>query len=274
VANTDLARLRACVGTEPVLLVSVGQQQGSVPREQGAWMGVTVTTVIGTVGGGHLEWEAIAHARALLSDPPQGPTKRHFKLGPSLGQCCGGALDLEFVYLPSDLPAASAQSLFQRLKPPSHPVVLFGGGHVGQAIERALRPLPFDLMWVDSRDEIFPSDIEPSVITENMSPVQDAVVDIKPGAFVLIMSFSHAEDLDVLLACLMRQRRQGDLRFIGLIGSATKWASFSNRALERGFTDAELAQVTCPIGLPSISGKEPAVIAASVVAQLLGFLRG
>jgi xanthine dehydrogenase accessory factor len=274
VANTDLARLRACVGTEPVLLVSVGQQQGSVPREQGAWMGVTVTTVIGTVGGGHLEWEAIAHARALLSDPPQGPTKRHFKLGPSLGQCCGGALDLEFVYLPSDLPAASAQSLFQRLKPPSHPVVLFGGGHVGQAIERALRPLPFDLMWVDSRDEIFPSDIEPSVITENMSPVQDAVVDIKPGAFVLIMSFSHAEDLDVLLACLMRQRRQGDLRFIGLIGSATKWASFSNRARERGFTDAELAQVTCPIGLPSISGKEPAVIAASVVAQLLGFLRG
>ena len=273
-ANTDLARLRACVGTEPVLLVSVGQQQGSVPREQGAWMGVTATTVIGTVGGGHLEWEAIAHARALLSDPPQGPTKRHFKLGPSLGQCCGGALDLEFVYLPSDLPAASAQSLFQRLKPPSHPVVLFGGGHVGQAIERALRPLPFDLMWVDSRDEIFPSDIEPSVITENMSPVQDAVVDIKPGAFVLIMSFSHAEDLDVLLACLMRQRRQGDLRFIGLIGSATKWASFYNRARERGFTDAELAQVTCPIGLPSISGKEPAVIAASVVAQLLGFLRG
>ena len=272
-ANTDLARLRACVGTEPVLLVSVGQQQGSVPREQGAWMGVTATTVMGTVGGGHLEWEAIAHARALLSDPPQGPTKRHFKLGPSLGQCCGGALDLEFVYLPPDLPAASAQSLFQRLKPRTHPVVLFGGGHVGQAIERALRPLPFDLMWVDSRDEIFPADIEPSVITENVSPVQDAVVDIKPGAFVLIMSFSHAEDLDVLLACLMRQRRQGDLRFIGLIGSATKWASFSNRARERGFTDAELAQVTCPIGLPSISGKEPAVIAASVVAQLLGFLR-
>jgi len=77
----------------------------------------------------------------------------------------------------------------------------------------------------------------------------------------------------VLLACLMRQRRQGDLRFIGLIGSATKWASFSNRARERGFTDAELAQVACPIGLSSISGKEPAVIAASVVAQLLGFLR-
>ena len=272
-ANTDLARLRACVGTEPVLLVSVGQQQGSVPREQGAWMGVTETTVIGTVGGGHLEWEAIAHARALLREPPKGPTKRHFKLGPSLGQCCGGALDLEFVHLPTDIPTTSAQSLFQRLKPTSHSVVLFGGGHVGQAIERALRPLPFDLMWVDSRDEIFPPDIESSVITENISPVQDAVVDIKPGAFVLIMSFSHAEDLDVLLACLMRQRRQGDLRFIGLIGSATKWTSFSNRARERGFTDAELAQVTCPIGLPSISGKEPAVIAASVVAQLLGFLR-
>ena len=84
------------------------------------------------------------------------------------------------------------------------------------------------------------------------------------------MSFSHAEDLDVLLACLARQRAHGDLPFIGLIGSATKLASFSSRARARGFTPSELDHITCPIGLPGIAGKEPAVIAASVVAQLLG----
>jgi xanthine dehydrogenase accessory factor len=86
---------------------------------------------------------------------------------------------------------------------------------------------------------------------------------------VLIMSFSHAEDLDIVAACLQRQRQRADLPFVGLIGSRSKWARFRHRLAERGFTEAELAHVTCPIGLPGIRGKEPAVIAASVVAQLL-----
>ena len=268
-ANTDLARLRACVGTEPVLLVSVGQQQGSVPREQGAWMGVTATTVIGTVGGGHLEWEAIAHARALLSDPPQGPTKRHFKLGPSLGQCCGGALDLEFVYQPSDLPAASAQSLFQRLKPPSHPVVLFGGGHVGKALIEVLGRLPMSVLWVDSRDEIFPDQVPANVRCEHSDPVQQAVWDLPAGCHVLMMSFSHAEDLDILAACLQRARQQQDLPYIGLIGSETKWATFRHRLEAKGFGPTDFDRVTCPIGVPGIAGKQPEVIAVAVAAQLL-----
>ena len=83
------------------------------------------------------------------------------------------------------------------------------------------------------------------------------------------MSFSHAEDLDVVAACLKRQRKRGDLRFIGLIGSRTKWATFRHRLEERGFTPHELAQVTCPIGVPGIEGKEPEVIAVAVAAQLL-----
>ncbi|MBE0590038.1 MAG: XdhC family protein, partial [Hydrogenophaga sp.] len=69
--------------------------------------------------------------------------------------------------------------------------------------------------------------------------------------------------------CLQRQRTTADLSFVGLIGSHTKWATFRHRLTERGFGDAELARITCPIGLPGITGKEPAVIAASVVAQLL-----
>jgi xanthine dehydrogenase accessory factor len=83
------------------------------------------------------------------------------------------------------------------------------------------------------------------------------------------MSFSHAEDLDIVAACLQRQRAQGDLPFVGLIGSRTKWASFRSRLQARGFADAELAHITCPIGLPGIAGKAPEVIAASVAAQLL-----
>ena len=83
------------------------------------------------------------------------------------------------------------------------------------------------------------------------------------------MSFSHAEDLDVVAACLRRLRERDDLPYIGLIGSKTKWATFRHRLEVRGFTAAELARVTCPIGLPGITGKEPEIIAASVAAQIL-----
>jgi xanthine dehydrogenase accessory factor len=107
------------------------------------------------------------------------------------------------------------------------------------------------------------------VVCEHSEPVQGAVASLTPGSRVLIMSFSHAEDLDVLAQCLARQRKLGDLPYIGLIGSQTKWATFRHRLEARGFTVDELAQVTCPIGVPGIEGKEPEVIAVAVAAQLL-----
>jgi xanthine dehydrogenase accessory factor len=97
-----------------------------------------------------------------------------------------------------------------------------------------------------------------------------AAVDALPsGACVLIMSFSHAEDLDVVAACLKRQRLHGDLKFVGLIGSKTKWATFQHRLEAKGFSAEESAFITCPIGVAGITGKEPEVIAVAVAAQLL-----
>jgi xanthine dehydrogenase accessory factor len=92
---------------------------------------------------------------------------------------------------------------------------------------------------------------------------------LAPHARVLVMSFSHAEDLDVIAACLKRMRERSDLPYVGLIGSKTKWATFRHRLEERGFGAEELARITCPIGVPGIKGKEPEVIAAAVAAQLL-----
>jgi xanthine dehydrogenase accessory factor len=83
------------------------------------------------------------------------------------------------------------------------------------------------------------------------------------------MSFSHAEDLDIVAACLKRLRERGDLPYVGLIGSKTKWATFRHRLEERGFHEQDFARVTCPIGVPGIAGKEPEVIAVAVAAQLL-----
>jgi xanthine dehydrogenase accessory factor len=99
--------------------------------------------------------------------------------------------------------------------------------------------------------------------------VHAAVALLDSGSCVLIMSFSHAEDLDVVAACLLRQRLQADLPYIGLIGSKSKWASFRHRLEARGFSAQELAHITCPIGVPGIAGKQPEVIAVAVAAQIL-----
>jgi xanthine dehydrogenase accessory factor len=246
------------------VLVTVARTEGSVPREPGAWMCVFAESVLGTVGGGHLEHEATAHARALLAGKTV-ETQRRYTLGPSLGQCCGGRVELHFAHVG----AADAQALALSLAPRLAPLALFGGGHVGRAIIQALAPLPYRVIWIDSRDEIFPAQVPANVECEHSDPVQAAVPLLPSQSRVLIMSFSHAEDLDVVAACLVRLRERDDLPYVGLIGSNTKWATFRHRLEQRGFTQGELARITCPIGIAGIKDKQPAVIAASAVAQIL-----
>lgn len=248
----------------PAVLVTVLDVKGSVPRGSGTRMLVFTDRFAATIGGGHLEYQAIAHARRLLNGEAQELQIRHV-LGPSLGQCCGGAVELGF----EQVGAADVQRVSELLSPARQPLALFGGGHVGRALVHTLAPLPFALRWIDSRDEIFPSDVPEGVECEHSSPVQAAVADLAPGSRVLIMSFSHAEDLDIVIACLRRIRERGDLPFVGLIGSKTKWATFRHRLEERGFTPAEIDRITCPIGIQGITGKEPEVIAIAVAAQLL-----
>lgn len=255
---------------EPAVLVSVVASRGSVPRETGAWMAVFAQHTLNTVGGGHLEWDAMARAREMLAcgtggADGTGDARQTYTLGPSLGQCCGGVVELRFEYLNHKDCAA----LEQRLAQPTVAVALFGGGHVGRALVQVLGNLPMAVTWIDSRDEIFPDALPTSVRCEHSDPVQAAVADLAPGSRVLIMSFSHAQDLDIVAACLARQRTLGDLPYVGLIGSKTKWASFQKRLAAQGFSPDELAHITCPIGIPGITDKRPEVIAVAVAAQLL-----
>lgn len=252
------------LAVEDAVLVSVHETAGSVPREAGAWMAVFAQTVTGTIGGGHLELQAIEEARRRLAGGTGADILR-YPLGPTLGQCCGGVMHLRY----ERLTASDARFAQQRLHNEAAPLALFGGGHVGKALVNVLGTLPFAVTWIDSRDEIFPSEVPDNVACEHSDPVHAAVADLAPHSRVLVMSFSHAEDLDIVAACLKRLRERGDLPYLGLIGSKTKWATFRHRLEERGFRKQELAQVTCPIGIPGIAGKEPEVIAVAVAAQLL-----
>ncbi|CAN5749805.1 xanthine dehydrogenase accessory protein XdhC [soil metagenome] len=265
--NLTLTGFIQRLAVEAAVLVSVRSAEGSVPRGPGTWMAVFEDAVLGTIGGGRLEFDAIDEACSRLAGGAGAvlPLELRYALGPSLGQCCGGVVHLGF----ERVSAADIPALRLRLAGALTPLALFGGGHVGRALVHVLARLPYAVTWIDSRDEIFPAPAPHGVVCEHSDPVHSAVRELAPGSSVLIMSFSHAEDLDVVAACLLRQRALGDLSFIGLIGSKTKWAVFRRRLEERGFNEQELAQVTCPIGIAGITGKEPEVIAVAVAAQLL-----
>ena len=173
-----------------------------------------------------------------------------------------------------------ADVLCLRLDDAVTPVWIFGAGHVGKALVGALSPLPFSIHMVDSRDDYL-AELAGSVdgvdgagdvglaggklhLCQSDQP-QDEVADIPPGAHVLILTHNHALDFDICRAALARD----DLGFVGMIGSQTKRARFVRRLSDRGFSAAEIGRLTCPIGVSGITGKQPAVIAASVAVQLL-----
>jgi xanthine dehydrogenase accessory factor len=155
--------------------------------------------------------------------------------------------------------------VFEGIEDRRQSLYLFGAGHVGQALARALAPLAFRVTWVDSRADAFPPDLPAGVAAEQVDPPRFAVERAPAGAYYLVMTHSHPLDQEVCEAVL----RRGDAGYLGLIGSATKRARFVKRLAAKGLDGEVLARLHCPIGLAGIAGKDPAIIAASVAADLL-----
>ena len=155
--------------------------------------------------------------------------------------------------------------LLERIAPEPFQIAVFGAGHVGQAIVKVLAGLPCRVRWVDERAAQFPAQIPDNVSTLSVDVPAAEVDALPPGIWFLVMTHSHALDQDICERVL----RRGDFAYLGLIGSKIKRAQFERRLAERGLSPLQLARLTCPIGLASIRGKEPGVIAVAVAAQLL-----
>lgn len=248
-----LAELRAA--RRPCAMVVVTGVRGSAPREVGARMIVSSGRIVhGTIGGGNLERLAIERAGELLAGDRAGSSTEDFPLGEVAGQCCGGAVTLFFETFP-----------WVRRR-----VVVFGAGHVAQALGGLAPYLAADVLLIDAREE---SEIQPALPAQRPFELlcidaPEAEVDALPSrCCVLVMTHSHALDLAILDRALRRE----PFTYLGLIGSERKWQRFQRRLLERGVPAEHLARVRCPIGLTKGS-KEPAAIAISVAAELLQVL--
>ena len=299
--SLDRAALARAVAREGrVARVVVAAAEGSAPREEGAAMLVWPGGQEGTIGGGALEYEAADAARAALAGG--GDTVARKPLGPALGQCCGGAVvlvteiwdaaRLEGVEGPAhlrrveggaDAPLAlrrAAQQarnagtpvgtrlqsgwLIEPVAAPDRQLWIYGAGHVGRAIVDVLAPLPgLAVTWVDTGAGRFPEAVPDNVTPLVAANPADAVLDAPPEAEHLILTYSHALDLEICHRLLSHGFARA-----GLIGSETKRARFRSRLRRLGHTDAQIARIRCPIGRKEL-GKHPQAIAIGVAADLL-----
>lgn len=248
------------------ILVTIAQAKGSTPREEGAFMLVCATEIFGTIGGGQLEFLAIDNARALLSG--SGQTQMDVPLGPEIGQCCGGRTLLSFTRVTPEL-AADLESQLAAESAAYPNVMLFGAGHVGQALAVALAPLPLRVTVVETRAEAL-QDLPVTVTARHVAMPEALVTDLPPGSAVVILTHDHALDFLIAREALTR----GDLAYVGMIGSATKRATFKNWLARETEGAVSSEALVLPIGGTAVRDKRPAVIAALVAAELLTALSG
>jgi xanthine dehydrogenase accessory factor len=223
----------------PVMLVSVDSIVGSTPREAGARMLVTAERRYGTIGGGNLEYQACRIARDQLELGEDGGLRR-FPLGAGLGQCCGGLVNLMFERLDADSDWSRAEIEQDLIE-----LYLFGAGHVGQALVRALGGLPINIHWIDTRDDMLPRTL-PAGVNAICTDTPEAEIDAAPGdAWFLVMTHDHGLDQRLCEQILQRD----DFSYFGLIGSLAKRRNFETRMRRRGIDAQKFARMTCPIGI-------------------------
>ncbi|MBU1176372.1 MAG: xanthine dehydrogenase accessory protein XdhC [Alphaproteobacteria bacterium] len=244
------------------MLVEIAAVAGSAPREAGAFMLVAETDAHGTIGGGALEFQMIQQARRLLRENTDA-ARLSIPLGPGIGQCCGGRVEIAFVRLVGPI-AADLLNRVRAAEAALRPVYVFGAGHVGLALATALLPLPVRTVLVDTRKEQL--DKAAADIETRLSAIPEAEVErAPPGAAFVAVTNDHVLDFLITAAALKR----GDSPYIGMIGSRTKRAQFRRWFFENGGNAAQLAELVSPIGDSGVDDKRPEVIAALTAAEII-----
>lgn len=257
VAAVDRLRSRREAG----VLVTVAAVRGHSPRAAGAKMVVAERQTWGSIGGGSLEARAIDQARQLLDNPGAEPEMFTANLSDKAPvnygvQCCGG----EVTVLLEPLAVVPA-------------VGIFGMGHVGFELARILARHDLDLHLVDSRpaqltDQRFAvlDDAHARIHRHHVPVLPELVLgELPAGTHIVVMTHDHAEDAALVDAAL----RTSHLGSVGLIGSSAKWTRIRKKLADEGHDDDAIARITTPIGIPELTGKQPATIAVGVAAALL-----
>ena len=275
---------------------------GSAPRDEGTTMLIWDSGQFGTIGGGELEYQITRLAKKIIIDN-KGSRIKKFSLGPDMGQCCGGAVELlieildetkvKFISVDDGFFARpvfknekslNVQALIKSYRNKSVPIKtsfkdgwlfepvtkekeliwIYGAGHVGTAIANILSKLSqFSVTCIDTSQDRYPDNF-PKTVEKLITKNPAQIVQYAPSeTHHLILTYSHALDLEIC-----HQLLQHNFATAGLIGSKTKWARFKKRLNELNYTFEQINRIICPIGEPSF-GKSPYEIAIGVASMLL-----
>ena len=246
------------------VLVTIKTAKGSTPRPSGAWMLVSETNSFETIGGGQMEYLAIEHACEMITKA--APSLLELPLGPELGQCCGGFVELYFELLNE----ARRDEFLQKWKKDQQQnpnVYIFGAGHVGKALCQALLLLPLHVIVIDSRQnqlQQLPNECA-NFEHKHLAMPESIIASAPPKSAFVILTHDHAQDFLIAEAAL----NKADAIFVGMIGSATKLEIFRRQFRENGNDPALLDKFTCPIGAGGSGDKRPQIIASLVVAEMV-----
>lgn len=257
--------LRDYLDSSPdVALVEIVEAAGSTPRDAAAWMLVSPAAIFGTIGGGQLEFMAIARAREMIRDAAPATDRLDIPLGPEIGQCCGGRVKIELA-LADDAARQSVLRRFDAAEATRAHVYVFGGGHVGHALADALALLPVRVSVVDTRQEALDG-LNPAASAMVTAVPETIVRAAPPGAAYVVLTHDHALDFLIVAEALKRT----DAAYVGMIGSKTKKETFRRWYLhEAGGTEPDFKRLVSPIGGADVRDKRPAVIASLAAAEIM-----
>ena len=246
---------------DAVVRVAIEDVRGSSPRNVGTMMFVSARAILGTIGGGQLEYMAIDQARALLRSGRE-TAEMDVPLGPEIGQCCGGRVRILLDRLDDEMrSAALAREQAERAAWPQ--VLIFGAGHVGRELAHCFERLPVRAVLIDSREaemETCRASIEKRLVALPEAEIRAAA----PGSAFVVLTHDHALDFLLVSEALARP----DAAYVGMIGSATKRAKLARFCKDLS-PPPDLRKLTCPIGQTGSSDKRPEVIAAFVAAEIM-----
>ncbi len=248
----DPARIaEIAAGPCPAALCTVVATEGSTPRKAGASMvvvadGSEVGRIEGTVGGGAVEHEIRRAALEVIATTR--PRLVEIALTAQLGMCCGGKMTVFIEAL--------------RMRPP---LIVFGAGHLGQALCKAAAAAGFDVHVADPRDELLTRERFPDAasLVDDYEGEDLARLPFGPDAFVVVATHDHQRDQQIVERVIERPAR-----YLAMVGSQRKALLTRERCLAKGIAPAHVDRLVSPAGI-DIGAETPEEIAVSIVAQLV-----
>ena len=251
--------------TKEIIKAKLISTEGSVPRNSGTFMLITSKYLFGSIGGGQLEYTIIEKAKKILKENISEKNQiLNIPLGPSIGQCCGGYVQVEITkYKNGNQSLKNEKILISK----SDNIYIFGAGHIGQELSKRSVDLDFNVHLIDSRNNYLKMLKEKKVTPIYVEFPWMLIKNLPQKSYYIILTHSHDYDFKIINEIL----NLNSFQFIGLIGSKTKMKRFSNRLIKLGHNQSIINNVECPIGLKNISSKKPAEIAIAIIGRLLEY---